>query len=97
MKFITKLQPECEFLVSPEETCDRIALNVARVLEQQQKSWNWLAKQLGLHRGRMTKILTLRQLINVNTFANIAIVLGVSMDDLHRPIAATKTKKKVAS
>ena len=95
MKFVTRLKPSCDGLIDVRESCERVAKNVLSELARLDKSPAWLADQIGVYRSRMTKVLDDNdpQLINVNTLANLAIALNVSMDWLHRPIIV-KTKQR---
>lgn len=86
MRHGTQLKPDCDELIECQESCARISHNVGVLLRRKKKSWSWLANQLGVHRSRMTELIKGEQLISVNRLANIAIVLGVAMDFLHRPI-----------
>lgn len=99
MKFETMLQAACSGMISVEDSRVRVATNVLTELGRLGKSQSWLANQIGVHRSRMSKILDEAdpQLINVNTLANLAIALKVSMDYLHRPLMKLKLKRNTAS
>lgn len=97
MRHGTQLEPKCKKLVSIEESSRRVAFHVEQELSRQQKTWLWLAEQLGVHRSRMTELTSGKHVISTNRLANLAVVLKVSMDWLHRPIPAAKTKENAAS
>lgn len=97
MRHGTALEPVCKKLISIEESCRRVSYHVDVALNKQGKTWLWLAEQLGVHRSRMTELTSAKHVVSSNRLANLAIVLKVSMDWLHRPIPAAKTKENAAS
>lgn len=79
----TKLKPQTKKrLLTREQAKARLAANVDQILKGIGKNELWLSRELGVFPSRMTKLMSGLSVSGADFVANLAIVLGVSCDQL---------------